>query len=138
MGFFDWFSPPKPAPVVIIRNVLGKEIDRVEGVRDLWGKVDLRGRQWCHADLSGMWLDGSDLAGANLFGARCVGTSFARCNLKNANLAYARIEGSSFRQADLEGADLLYTDVKRARFDGAMIGPTTTIPGIYACGRREW
>ena len=138
MGFFDWFSPPKPAPVVIIRNVLGEEIDRVEGVRDLWGGVDLRGRNWSHAELSGMWLDGSDLTGANLFGARCVGTSFARCKMINATLAYARIEGASFRQADLEGADLLYTDVKRARFDGAMIGPTTTIPGVYAGARREW
>jgi uncharacterized protein YjbI with pentapeptide repeats len=122
MGFFDWFSPPKPAPVVIIRNVLGEEI----------------GRNWSHAELSGMWLDGSDLTGANLFGARCVGTSFARCKMINATLAYARIEGASFRQADLEGADLLYTDVKRARFDGAMIGPTTTIPGVYAGARREW
>jgi len=110
----------------------------VEGVRDLWGSVDLRGRNWSHADLSGMWLDGSDLTGANLFGARCVGTSFARCNLKHANLAYARIEGASFRQADLEGTDLLYTDIKRARFDGAMIGPTSTIPGVYAGARREW
>jgi hypothetical protein len=33
---------------------------------------------------------------------------------------------------------LLYTNVKRARFDGAMIGPTTTIPGVYAGARREW
>jgi hypothetical protein len=72
VGFFDWFSPPKPAPVVIIRNVLGEEIDRVEGVRDLWGDVDLRGRNWSHAELSGMWLDGSDLTGANLFGARLL------------------------------------------------------------------
>jgi hypothetical protein len=32
---------------------------------------------------------------------------------------------------------LLYTNVKRARFDGAMIGPTTTIPGVYAGARRE-
>jgi uncharacterized protein YjbI with pentapeptide repeats len=138
MGFFDWFSPPKPAPVVIIRNVLGEEIDRVEGVRDLWGGVDLRGRNWSHAELSGMWLDGSDLTGANLFGARLVGTSFARCNLRNANLAYARIEGARFDSADLDGADLLYTDVKRARFDGAIISNTSTIPGVYAGARREW
>ena len=85
-----------------------------------------------------MWLDGSDLSGANLFGARCVGTSFARCNLKNANLAYALIEGASFRQADLDGADLLYTNIRRAEFDQAIIGPTSTIPGIYAGARREW
>jgi hypothetical protein len=39
------FGKSKPLPMVIIRNRLGKEIDRVEGVRDLWGQ-DLRGRQW--------------------------------------------------------------------------------------------
>ena len=26
MGFSDWFSPPKPAPVVIIRNVLARRL----------------------------------------------------------------------------------------------------------------
>ena len=57
---------------------------------------------------------------------------------RNTNVDYARIEGASFRQADLEGADLLYTDVKLARFDGAMIGPTSTIPGVYAGARQEW
>jgi len=74
----------------------------------------------------------------DLFGARLVGTSFARCNLKNANLAYALIDGARFDNADLEGADLLYTNVNRARFDGCMIGPTSTIPGVYAGARREW
>ena len=44
--------------------------------------------------------------------------------------AYARIEEASFRQADLKGADFLYTDIKRARFDEAVIGPTTTIRGF--------
>jgi uncharacterized protein YjbI with pentapeptide repeats len=85
-----------------------------------------------------MWLDGSDLTGANLFGARCVGTSFSRCNLKNANLAYALINGATFQRADLDGADLLYTNVKRADFHQAIIGPTSTIPGIYAGIRRKW
>jgi probable HAF family extracellular repeat protein len=47
-------------------------------------------------------------------------------------------DGARFDNADLEGADLLYTNVKRARFDGAMIGPTSTIPGAYAGARREW
>lgn len=32
MGFFsDRFGPPKPQPVVIIKDRLGKKIDRVEG-----------------------------------------------------------------------------------------------------------
>ena len=38
MGFFDLFTTPKPTPVVIIRNRLGEEIDRVEGVHDLLGR----------------------------------------------------------------------------------------------------
>jgi uncharacterized protein YjbI with pentapeptide repeats len=86
----------------------------------------------------GQWLDGADLENAILFGADLRNCSFARCNLKNANLAYAGIEGCSFREADLDGADLLYTNIKRARFDGATIGPTSTIPGVYAGARREW
>jgi uncharacterized protein YjbI with pentapeptide repeats len=53
-------------------------------------------------------------------------------------LRYALIDGARFDKADLEGADLLYTNVKRARFDGATIGPTSTIPGVYAGSRREW
>ena len=123
------FSTDKPAPVVMIRDVLGEEIDRVEGVRDLWGGVDLRGRNWSRAELSND-ADGSDLDRRQSIGARCVGTSFARCNLKNANLAYARIEGASFRQADLEGADLLYTDVKRARnWTGPPLGPRARYRG---------
>ena len=43
MNFFSMFSKPKPAPFVVIRNVLGEEIDRVEGVWDLCN-ADLRGR----------------------------------------------------------------------------------------------
>ena len=46
--------------------------------------------------------------------------------------------GLCFREADLDGADLLYTNIKRARFDGATIGPTSTIPVVYAGARREW
>ena len=65
MGFFDWFSAPKPVPCVIIYNVLHEEIDRIEGARDLWNQ-DLRGRQWQHADLSGL----------SLFGAQCDGIIF--------------------------------------------------------------
>lgn len=74
MGFFDWFSPPKPAAVIIIRDVLGEEIDRVPA-RDLYNQ-DLRGKQWMHPDLSGMSLFGANLEGANLFGARLYRTDF--------------------------------------------------------------
>ena len=132
-----WPWKEKIQPKTVIKNVLGEVLLEVP-VRDLWNSTCLRGKDLSHADLRGQWLDGADLEDISLFGADLTNCSFARCNLKNANLAYARIEGCSFREADLEGADLLYTDVKHARFDGAIIGPTSTIPGIYACGRREW
>ena len=69
MGFFaDRFGTPKPAPAVIIYNVLHEEIDRVEGGRYLWGQ-DLCGRNWSHADLSGLSLYGAQCDGINLFSA---------------------------------------------------------------------
>ena len=84
MGFFDWFSPPKPAAVIIIRDVLGEEIDRVPA-RDLYNQ-DLRGKQWMHPDLSGMSLFGANLEGANLFGARLYRTDFQKVSLRGAEL----------------------------------------------------
>lgn len=70
------FSAPKPTPPgVIIRNVLGEQIDHVQGMWDL-ANADLRSRQWPHADLSGLSLSGANLQGTNLMGARLVRTSF--------------------------------------------------------------
>jgi uncharacterized protein YjbI with pentapeptide repeats len=138
LGFLsDLFGSPRPTLTTKIVNVLGETLLEVPA-RDLVGSTCLRGKDLSHAVLRGQWLDGADLENVILFGADLTNCTFARCNLKNANLAYARIEGASFRQADLEGADLLYTDVKRARFDGAIISNTSTIPGVYAGARREW
>ena len=131
-----WFWQEKPKPVVIIRNVLGEEIDRVEGVRDLWGQ-DLRGRQWPHVDLSGMFLDGANLEGANLFGARIVNTSFAAtatCATRKSHLLMPTV--LTFGEADLDGAMLYRSETKHARFDGAIAGPTSDIPGKYVGSRR--
>ena len=61
MGFFDLFAAPKPAPVVIIRNILGEQIELVN-TRDLAGQ-DLRGRNWSHAELSGLSLAGANREG---------------------------------------------------------------------------
>jgi hypothetical protein len=67
MGFVaDLFGTPKPAPAVIIYNVLHEEIDGVEGVRGLWDR-DLCGRNWSHANLSGLSLYGAQCDGINLF-----------------------------------------------------------------------
>jgi hypothetical protein len=81
VGFFDWLSPPRPAPVIIIRNVLGEEIDRVFA-RDLYNQ-DLH------------------LEGANLFGARLYRTDFQKASLRGAELAFSYAAGAIFRGADL-------------------------------------
>jgi uncharacterized protein YjbI with pentapeptide repeats len=124
------FAKPKPTPPgVIIRNVLGEEIDRVEGVWRL-ANANLHHRQWAHADLSGMSLDGANCEGINLLGARLVRTSFCRADLRNANLAYALIDGADFRRAHLDGVDLLHTNIRLTQLDDAIITPASTIPGI--------
>jgi Pentapeptide repeats (8 copies) len=77
----SFFSKPKSMPFVVIRNVLGEEMDRIDGVWDLVN-ADLRRRQWPHANLSGLSLDGANCEGINLFGARLESTSFCRANLQ--------------------------------------------------------
>lgn len=121
------FGKPKPSPVVIIRNRLGEEIDRVEGVRDLWGQ-DLRGRQWQHADLRGMILDGANLEGANLFGARLVNTSFCRANLRGAEVSFAKADGANFFRANLDGCLMYRTEVRNACFDDTKITDDSDVP----------
>jgi uncharacterized protein YjbI with pentapeptide repeats len=124
------FAKPKPTPPgVIIRNVLGEEIDRVEGVRHLTN-ADLRGRQWQHADLSGMSLDGANLEGANLFGARLVNTSFSQCNLRNAELSFSDATGANFRSANLDGCLMYRSETALARFDEALLNEHSDVPGI--------
>lgn len=124
------FGKPKPKPLgVIIRNVLGEEIDRVEGVWDLVN-ADLRGRQWAHAELSGLSLDGANCEGSNLFGARLVKTSFSRCNLRNAELSFSDATQANFRDANLDGCLMYRTEIRLALFHGATLSESSDIPGI--------
>jgi uncharacterized protein YjbI with pentapeptide repeats len=128
MGFFaDLFGTPKPSHVVIVRNVLGEEIDRVPA-RDLCN-LDLRGKQWMHADLSGMSLFGTNLEGANLFGARLVRTSFYRANLRGAEISFADASSADFRRADLTDATMYRTETWHAKFDDALLSEHSDIPG---------
>jgi hypothetical protein len=124
------FTSSKPVPPgVVIRNVLGEEIDRVEGVWEL-SDADLRRRNWQHADLSGMSLDGANCEGINLFGARLVGTSFSRCNLHNAELSFSNSAGAIFRKANLDGCLLYRAETKLACFDGVLLSQASDIPGV--------
>jgi uncharacterized protein YjbI with pentapeptide repeats len=141
MGFFDWFSPPNPAPVIIIRNVLGEEIDRIPA-RDLYN-LDLRGKQWMHADLSGMSLFGANLEGANLFGARLYRTDFQKASLRGAELAFSYAAGASFRHADLRGCSFYRAEIGLGRqhssadFTDALVNEATDIPEHKVFGERR-
>jgi uncharacterized protein YjbI with pentapeptide repeats len=141
VGFFDWFSPPKPAPVIIIRNVLGEEIDRIPA-RDLY-KQDLRGKQWMHADLSGMSLFGANLDGANLFGARLYRTGFQKASLRGAELAFSYAAGANFRGSDLRGCSLYRAEIGLGRrhssadFTDALVNEATDIPEHKVFGERR-
>ncbi len=123
------FAAPKKKPAVIIRNVLGEEIDRVEGVYDLMN-ADLRNRQWPHADLSGLSLDGANCEGINLFGARLTHTSFYRANLRDAELSFSDATSSDFRNAKLENCLMYRAETTLARFDGAVFSERSDIPGL--------
>jgi hypothetical protein len=142
MGLFDWFSPPRPAPVIIIRNVLGEEIDRVEGARDLWNQ-DLRGRQWQHADLSGLSLFGGQCDGINLFGARLYRTDFQKTSLRGAELAFSYAPGASFRHADLRQCSFYRAEIGLGRqhpsadFTDALVDEGTDIPERKVFGERR-
>ena len=148
MGFSLFFKAPKPTPPgVIIRNRLGEEIDRVEGVWHLTN-ADLHGRQWLHADLSGMSLDGANCEGINLLGARLVNTSFSRCNLRNAELSFSDATGANFRGANIDGCLMYRSETTLVRFDGAKLtegsGHMRTallifflVTGIPACVSRS-
>jgi uncharacterized protein YjbI with pentapeptide repeats len=143
MGFFaDLFGTPKPALVIIIRNVLGEEIDRVEDARDLWNQ-DLRGRQWPHADLSGFSLWGAQCDGINLFGARLHRTDFQKASLRGAELAFSYAAGASFRGADLRECSLYRAEIGLGRrhssadFTDALVNEYTDIPERKVFGERR-
>jgi uncharacterized protein YjbI with pentapeptide repeats len=127
--------------VIIIRNVLGEEIDRVPA-RDLYNQ-DLRGKQWMHADLSGMSLFGANLDGANLFGARLHRTDFQKASLRGADLAFSYVEGANFRGADLRECSLYRAEIGLSRrhssadLTDALVNEATDIPEIKVFGERR-
>jgi uncharacterized protein YjbI with pentapeptide repeats len=141
MGFFHWFSPPKPTPLTIIRNVLGEEIDRIPAW-DLCNQ-DLHGKQWMHADLSGMSLFGANLEGANLFGARLYRTDFQKASLRGAELAFSYAAGANFRGADLRECSLYRAEIGLSRqhssadFTDALVNEATDIPERKVFGERR-
>jgi uncharacterized protein YjbI with pentapeptide repeats len=101
-------------------------------VGGLWSlmNADLRGRQWPHADLSGLSLDGANCEGINLFGARLTHTSFCRANLRNAELSFSDATGADFQNAKLENCLMYRSETSLAHFDGVVFSERSDVPGL--------
>jgi three-Cys-motif partner protein len=124
---FEYSATAKNTPLLLEFN------DRVFA-RDLYNQ-DFRGKQWMHADLSGMSLFGANLEGANLFGARLHRTDFQKASLRGAELAFSYAAGANFRGADLRGCSLYRAEIglRRSRhvsadFTDALVNEATDIP----------
>lgn len=82
------------------------------------------------------WLgDGSNLEGADLFGRELYGARFTSANLKDADLRNANLNHASFWKADLRGADFRGANLEDASFHkadcrGAIYSETTNMGGM--------
>jgi uncharacterized protein YjbI with pentapeptide repeats len=137
MGFFSVFSTPKatPTPVVIIRDRLGREIDRVQG----WNleRKDLRNQDWRHVDLSGQCLDNSDLSGTNMLGADLRGASLQNCKLLGCDISYADVSGCDFSGSNMAGCSLYRSETRGAKFHNVVLSEESDVPKIKVFQTRR-
>ena len=144
MGFVaDLFGTPKPAPAVIIYNVLHEEIDGVEGVRGLWDR-DLCGRNWSHANLSGLSLYGAQCNGINLFRRTVAQGRLPKASLRGAELAFSYADGANFRGSDMRGCSLYRAAIGLLRsrhvsadFTDALVDKASDMPEFKVFGERR-
>lgn len=95
---------------------LGKRL-RLLGRKDLFRRIETRGKNLRGAemkglDLSEIHMEGVDFSGANLKHAKLESASIRRAKLHNTNL-----KGASLKGADLRGADIFEVNWKGALFD---------------------
>lgn len=134
MNFFKMFSKPAP-PVIIIRDRLGREIDRVEG----WNleRKELSNRDWRHIDLRGQCLDGSDLSGTNMLGADLRGASLNNCILVGCEISYADASGCDFSGSNMVGCLLYRSETQRAKFNKIVLSEESDVPKIKVFQTRR-
>jgi uncharacterized protein YjbI with pentapeptide repeats len=123
------FSPkPKPAPFVVIRDRLGREIDRVVG----WNleHKDLRFKDWRHVDLRRLDLRGSDLSGSNLMGADLRNASLRYCNLAGCEISYADVSGCDFTGSNMVCCLLYRSETQRTKFHNVLLSEESDVPKI--------
>ena len=86
-----------------------------------------------NSNLETLYLDGSDLKGANFeeMDLRAIGipiylmsANFSRANLTGVNLSKAFMQSTNFRYADLSGANLAETQMDSMNFTGANLRRT--------------
>jgi uncharacterized protein YjbI with pentapeptide repeats len=118
-------SKPAP-PVIIVRNRLGEEIDRVGSLEH----KDLRFRDWRHVNLRGRNLDGSDLSGTNMLGADLRGASLNNCKLVGCEISYADVSGCDFTGSDMAGCLLYRSETQRAKFNNVVLSKDSDVPKI--------
>ena len=137
----DLFGAPKPQPKFLVKNVLGEVIDELP-FRSLEGQ-DLRGRNWNHADLSGLSLWGARCDGIQLLGARLFRTDFQKASLRGAELAFSYAAGANFRGADLRECSLYRAEIGLGRrhssadFTDTLVNEATDIPERKVFGERR-
>lgn len=124
----NFFSKPKPVPFIVIRDRLGREIDRVQG----WNleRKDLRNKNWQHVDLRNQCLDGSDLSGTNMLGADLRGASLRYCNLAGCEISYADTSRCDFTGCNMAGSLLYRSETQEAKFHNVLLDVESDIPKI--------
>ena len=90
---------------------VGGNEEQRKSIEDFW-----KGLQ---ADLSGSYLAGCELEGANFKEARLERVCFNRAKLRQARFYGAKLGKACFVLAELEGAAFMGADMKNARFWGA-------------------
>ena len=127
----NWFKP-KPTPITIVYDVLGREIDRVPARDFLIPGLDLRNRNWPHAQLLRIAFDQADMRGINLMGANLDQTYFRHCDLRGANLELSHLNYARFLECDLSGANFYRAYIEHLNIERSIIDPTTYLMGTYA------
>ncbi len=102
--------------MIALRNARGEVLYRFEGDEDELPAA-VESALEARVDLSGVVLDGLDLAEASFERGRLAGASFRGANLAGASFERATLEGACFAEATLTGADLTGASLKRVVFD---------------------
>ncbi|MDO4804483.1 MAG: pentapeptide repeat-containing protein [Lachnospiraceae bacterium] len=94
--------------LVAAERACREEGEEADGYRNYTNLARLLRRGYWGSDV-GIYLEGAELAGCNLY----------RANLANAYLAGACLKGASLRSANLKGAELEGADLRDTTFEGA-------------------